>query len=77
LSISAASLDTPGPQLISHLAPLLTGRRGIVLGEGGADPGGDDAALGFAGIRHGVAHEVDTAPLPGGAERVLSSMGKV
>ena len=29
--------------LIGDLAPLLAGGFGIVLGEGGADPGGDDA----------------------------------
>ena len=42
--------------------------RGQALGKGGADPGGDDAALRFAGIGHGIAHEVDAAALPGGAE---------
>ena len=56
------------PQLIGHLAPLLAGCVSIVLGEGSADPGGDDATLGLAGIGHGVAHEVHAAALPCGAE---------
>ena len=32
--------------------------RGIVLGEGGADPRRDDAVLGLARMGHGVAHEM-------------------
>jgi hypothetical protein len=56
--------------LIGHLAPLLGRGSGIVLREGGADPGGDDAALGLAGIGQGIAHEVHAATLPGGAEHL-------
>jgi hypothetical protein len=63
-------LGHPWAQLIGHLASLLAGRIGIVLGEGGADAGADDAArrcaaMRFAGIGHGIAHEVYAAPLPG------------
>ena len=54
-----------GPGLIGDVTPLLAGGGGIVLGEGGADPGGDDAALGLAGVGQGVAHEMDAAALPG------------
>ena len=38
------------PGLIGDLTPLLAGGLGVVLGEGGADPRGDDAALGLTGI---------------------------
>src|SRR6185437_9916690 len=58
----------PRSQLIGHLSPLLAGCLGIVLSKSSADPGGDDATLGLAGIRYGVAHEVHAASLPGGAE---------
>jgi len=34
------------------------GGRGVGFGEGGADPGGDDAALGLPGVGGGVAHEM-------------------
>jgi hypothetical protein len=47
---------------------LLAGGFGVVLGEGGTDPGRDDPALGLAGVGHGVAHEVHPAALPGRAE---------
>jgi len=47
------------------LTPLFAGSLGIVLGEGAADPGRDDAALGLVGMGHGVPHEVDPAALPG------------
>ena len=43
---------------------------GIVLREGGADPGGDDALLGFAGIGKRIAHEMHAAALPCGAEHL-------
>ena len=57
-------------QLVGDMAPLLARGLGVVLGEGGADPGRDDAALRPAGVRHGVAHEVHAAALPGGAEHL-------
>ncbi len=41
------------PHLVGDLAPLLACGFGVVLGKGGADPGGDDAALGLAGIAPG------------------------
>jgi hypothetical protein len=47
------------------LTPLFAGSLGTVLGEGGVDPGRDDAALGLADMGHGVAHEVDPAALHG------------
>ena len=56
-------LGHPRPQLIGDLAPLLARCIGIVLRKGGADPGGDDPALGLAGVGHGVAHEVHAASL--------------
>ena len=56
------------PGLIGDVTPLLAGGGGIVLSEGGADPGGDDATLGLAGVGQGVAHEMDATALPGGAK---------
>src|SRR3954454_4184420 len=38
------------PCLIGDLSPLLAGGFGIVLGEGGADPGRDDAPLCLPGM---------------------------
>ena len=38
------------PGLIGDVSPLLAGGFGVVLGEGGADPGGDDAPLGLAAV---------------------------
>jgi len=51
-------LRHPGAGLIGDLAPLLAGGFGVVLGECGADPGRDDAALGLARVGQGVAHEM-------------------
>lgn len=48
-------LRHPRPELIGDLPPLLAGGLGVVLGEGGADPGRDDAALGLSGIGHWLA----------------------
>src|SRR5437868_10785270 len=53
------------PGLVCDLAPLLSRRRRVVLGEGGADPGRDDAPLCLAGIGKRVAHKVYAAALPG------------
>src|SRR5579864_8673562 len=58
------------PGLVCDLAPLLSSRRRVVLGEGGADPGGDDAPLGLAGIGERVAHEVHATALPGGPQNL-------
>jgi hypothetical protein len=58
--------------LIGDVAPLLLGCRRIVLGEGGADPGGDDASLGFAGVGQGVAHEVN----PGAVEELAAGQAR-
>ena len=52
-------LGDAGPRLVGDLAPLFARGLSVVLGEGGADPGGDDAPLGPAGIGERVAHEVD------------------
>ena len=49
---------------------MLAGGGRSVLGEGGADPGGDDAPLGFAFVGQGVAHEMYAAALPGSAEHL-------
>ena len=59
-----------GAQLIGDLAPLRAGGLGVVLGEGGGDEGGDDAPAALAGMGERVAHEVDAAALPGGAEHL-------
>src|SRR5438105_4942098 len=58
------------PGLVCDLAPLLSRRRRVVLGEGGADPGRDDAPLCLAGIGKRVAHEVYAAALPGGPQNL-------
>src|SRR6266550_9249596 len=58
------------PGLVCDLAPLLSRRDGVVLGEGGADPGRDDAPLCLAGIGKRVAHEVYAAALPGGPQNL-------
>lgn len=57
-----------GAKLVSYRSPLGVGRGGILLGIGRADPGGDDAALGFARMGGGVAAEMHAAPLRGGPE---------
>jgi hypothetical protein len=43
---------------------------GVLLGVGGADPGRDDAPLGLARVRQGVAGEVHAAALPGGPQHL-------
>jgi hypothetical protein len=49
---------------------LCAGGFGVVLGEGGGDKGGDDAASTLAGMGQRVAHEVDAAALPCGAQHL-------
>jgi hypothetical protein len=51
------------PGLIGNLSPLLADSLGIILSEGAADPGRDDAPLRLPGMRQGVAHEVHTTKL--------------
>ncbi len=48
-----------GTQLIGDLAPLRPRSLGVVLDEGGADEGRDDATALAAGMRQHIAHEVD------------------
>ena len=55
-----------GSELIGDLAPLGAGGLGILLGEGGCDEGGDDAAALASGMGQQVTHEMDAAALPGG-----------
>src|SRR6202035_5548612 len=55
----------PRAQLVGDLPPLGPSGFGIVLGEGGADEGRDDAAALLAAVSQHVAHEVDAAALPG------------
>ena len=43
----------------------------VDLGERGADPGRDDAALGLARVRHGVSLEVHPAALARGAQHAV------
>jgi hypothetical protein len=57
-----------GPELIGDAAPLLLGRLGVVLGEGGGDEGRDDTPAAPAGMGQNVAHEVDASALPSGGE---------
>ena len=57
-----------GPELVGDLAPLGGGAVRILLGEGGSDEGRDDAPALLAGMGQQVAHEVDAAALPCGAE---------
>ena len=61
----AGELGQTRAHLVGNVAPLLARTRGIVLRKSGANPGGDDAFLRFAGIGKRVAHEVDAATLPG------------
>ncbi len=60
----------PWAELVSDLAPLGAGGLGIVLGEGGADEGRDDAAALLAGMGQHVAHEMDAIALPSGAQHL-------
>ena len=48
-----------GPELVGDAAPLRASLLGIVLGEGGGDERRHDASSAPAGMRQGVAHEVD------------------
>ena len=48
-----------GAQLVGDLTPLGPGGHGVVLGEGVADEGGDEAPALFLGARQGGAHEVE------------------
>src|ERR1700732_3920087 len=63
----------PRAQLVGDLPPLGPGGFGIVLGEGGADEGRDDAAALLAGVSQHVAHEVDAAALPGRVQDLRDS----
>ena len=56
--------------LVGHGAPLLAGGLGRVLGKGGADEGRDHPPATFAGVRQGIAHEVDATALPTGAQQL-------
>ena len=53
-----------GTQLIGDLPPLRSRRLGIVLDEGRADEGCDDAPALAAGVGQHVAHEVHATALP-------------
>lgn len=57
-----------GPELVGYPSPLLLGRLGIFLGEGGSNEGRDDTPSAAAGMGQGIAHEVYPAALPGGGE---------
>ena len=57
-----------GPHLIGDLAPLRFGGVGMILREGGGDEGRDHAPAAPADMSQGIAHEVNPAALPGGAE---------
>jgi hypothetical protein len=59
-----------GSQLVGDLAPLSSGAFSVVLGEGGGNEGGDDAAPLAACMGKHIAHEVDAAALPSGVEHL-------
>ncbi len=59
-----------GPDLIGNGTPLNAGRRRRLLGKRGGDEGGDDAPPALSGMGEHVAHEVDAAALPCGAEHL-------
>ena len=44
---------------IDNPSPLRLGGLRVVLGKGGGNEGGDDAATAFTSVRQGVAHEVN------------------
>jgi hypothetical protein len=58
-------------ELVGDLAPWRLSGLGVVLGERGGDEGGDHTAALFAGVGQDVAHEMDAAALPGGAEHAF------
>jgi hypothetical protein len=49
-----------GPELIGNLAPLQAGHFGVLLGKGGGNEGGDDAAALLAGMGQDIAHLIVT-----------------
>ena len=57
-----------GAQLVGDAAPLGPRRFGIVLRERCGDEGRYDAPAPLAGMRHGIAHEMHAAALPGGIQ---------
>jgi putative transposase len=65
---AGAELRPAGAQLVGDLAPDLC--RGSVVGleEDLADSGGNNSVLALGHVGQGIAHEVDAATLPGGAE---------
>ena len=58
-------------QLIGDGTPPCAGGVSVVLRECRADPCRDDAPLRLAGMRHGIAHKVDTAALPRGVQHAI------
>ena len=57
-----------GPELIGDLPPGMMGGIGVGLEEGLPQRGGDHGVLAFRHMGQGVAHPMDPAALPGGAE---------
>lgn len=53
------------PQLVGDTAPLFAGGVGVILRKRRADEGRNDAAPALPGMGKNIAHEVDTAALPG------------
>ncbi len=60
----SAELGPAWPQLIGDVAPGLLGGRGIGLQKGLTDRGGDHGVLALRHVRQGVAHPMNSAPLP-------------
>lgn len=60
-----------GSRLVGDLAPLSLAASGISVSRG--DEGGHDTAPALAGLRHGVAGEMEPAPLPCRAEHARDS----
>jgi len=76
--------DDAGPDFLQSISPtrgarvptwrpLRSGRVGVVLDEGSADEGRDDAPALPPGMRQHIAHEADAAALPGGVQHLSDS----
>ena len=58
------------------MAPSLMRRLGIRLEKGLTDRGGDHGVLALGHMRQGIAHPMDPAALPGGAEHAIGGMAQ-
>ncbi|MNY61002.1 hypothetical protein D3C86_1976250 [compost metagenome] len=58
------------PDLVGDVAPLSACRLRRVLSKGRGNEGGDDPPSALSSMGQGIAHEMDPAALPGGAEHL-------